>query len=494
MNLVEMQSISKFFPGVIALNKVNFDLKEGELHALVGENGAGKSTLIKILAGIYKKDEGKIFIEGEEREFMGPQEAYDLGISVVPQELKLEPYMNIAENVFLGRDFSRRLFFKDWNRILAETKSLLKKVGLDIDPTISCKELSVIQQKMISIAKALSYNPRILVLDEPTAALTQREIERFFSILRELKKSGTSIIYISHRIEEIKEIADRATILRDGNKIATVDVSRTHIQEIIRLMVGRELKDKFPKKERVLAPKEILRVSNLSGDKFKDISFNLRKGEILGIAGLVGAGRSEAAKGLFGVLKTKGGEVWSKGKRIKIKSPRDAISQKIGYVPEDREKEGIVPTMNLRENISLSFLDDLGKFGFINKKKERKVVKEVIKLLRIKTPSPEVNITKLSGGNRQKAILARWIAKDCRILILDEPTVGIDVGAKTEIYKIMNELVKKGVGIIMISSELPEILGMNDRILTIHEGEITKMIERKDASEERVMEGMVGIK
>ena len=494
MDLVEMQGISKFFPGVVALNKVNFDLRKSELHALIGENGAGKSTLVKILAGVYKKDKGKIIIEGKEREFAGPQNAYEIGISVVPQELELEPYMNIAENVFLGRDFSRRVFLKDWSRMLAETKSLLKKVGLAVDPTILCEELSVAQQKMVSIAKALSYNPRILVLDEPTAALAQKEIKRFFSILKELKKSGTSIIYISHRIEEIKEIADRATVLRDGKKITTVDVSKTNIQEIVRLMVGRELKDVFPKRERVSAPKEILRVSNLLGDKFKNISFSLQEGEILGVAGLIGAGRSETAKGLFGDIKTKGGEIWLKGKRIRIRSPRDAISHKIGYVPEDREMEGIVPTTNLKENISLAFLDDLSKFGFINKKKENEIVKKVIKLLRIKAPSPEVNITTLSGGNRQKAILARWIAKDCEILILDEPTIGIDVGAKTEIYKIMNELVEKGVGITMISSELPEILGMSDRILTMHEGEITQEIERKDASEERVIEGMVGIK
>lgn len=492
MNVIEMNNISKSFNGVPVLKKVNFSLKLGEIHALMGENGAGKSTLMKILLGIYQKDEGTIRVDGHEFSFKSPKDAEKHGIAIIHQELNVIPSLTVMENMFLGRDLC---YGKSGVLRTAEmhekTRQYLQQLGLDIDPREEVKNLSIGQQQMIEIARALSIRAKVLIMDEPTAALTDREIEHLFGIMNELKAQGVSIVYISHRMEEIFAMCDRITVLRDGTYVGTEEVKKLDLDKVVQMMVGRELGERYP--ERVpYEDVERFRVEGLSdGKRIKDISFSAKKGEIVGVAGLMGAGRTEIVKALFGVSK-QSGKVYLDGKEVVIKRPMDAIKHGIGYVTEDRKGEGLVLDLSVKENVALPNLNDISLKGVISKHKENNLVKEMIEKLRIKTSSPSLSVKSLSGGNQQKVVFGKWLGIKPKLLILDEPTRGVDIGAKKEIYEIMNELTKEGVTIIMISSELPEILGMSDRILVMHEGKLAKELTRQEATQETIMHAATG--
>ena len=486
--VLEMRGISKTYPGVVALSGVDFCVLPGEVHALVGENGAGKSTLIKILAGADTKDAGQIIIDGSEAHVTSPQEAMRLGVSIIYQEFNLVPYMNAAENIFLGREPASAVpGMIDFGKMYADAEAIISELGVALDVRAPMNQLSVAQQQMVEIAKATSRKSRIIAMDEPSATLTEHELENLFALIRRLKAEGVSIIYISHRLEEIFQIADRVTVLRDGALVATKQVADTDREDIIRMMVGRELKEKIPKV--AAAPGEVaLEVKNLNrAGVLRDISLQVRRGEILGIAGLVGAGRTEVARAIFGADPIDSGQILINGKPVVIRSPKHAISLGIGLVTEDRKALGLVLGMAVRENISLANLGLLSRFGFISRRKEREVARKYVEDILIKTPSVEQAVQNLSGGNQQKVVLAKWLFTESKILIFDEPTRGIDVGAKTEIYQLMNRLAESGVAIIMISSELLEVLGMSDRILVMHEGEIAGELSREEATQEQIM-------
>jgi ribose transport system ATP-binding protein len=486
--VLEMQSISKTYPGVTALSAVDFAVMPGEVHALVGENGAGKSTLMKILAGADTKDSGRIAIDGSEVHIDSPQEAMRLGVSIIYQEFNLVPYMNAAENIFLGREPASAVpGVIDFGKMYADAEAIIAELGVALDVRASINTLSVAQQQMVEIAKATSRKARIIAMDEPSATLTEHELENLFALIRRLKAEGVSIIYISHRLEEVFQIADRVTVLRDGELVATKNVSDTDRDDIIHMMVGRELKEIIPKVS-VEQGDIALEVSHLSrAGALSDVSFHVRRGEILGIAGLVGAGRTEVARAIFGADPIDSGEIRVNGKAVKIKSPRHAISLGIGLVTEDRKALGLVLGMAVRENISLANLGVLSRLGFVSRGRERDVARQYVEDIMIKTPSVEQAVQNLSGGNQQKVVLAKWLFTESKVLIFDEPTRGIDVGAKTEIYQLMNRLAASGVAIIMISSELPEILGMSDRILVMHEGEVAGELSREEATQEQIM-------
>ena len=473
---LQMRGIVKRFPGVLALDQVSLSVNQGEVHALLGENGAGKSTLVKILSGAYGKDEGEILLDDQEAQIRDSHDAQNLGISIIYQELNLVDELSVAENIFLGRPFMKRGAV-DWGRMFLEAKKLLDRLNVDISPRERVGRLGVAHKQMVELAKALSMQSRILILDEPTAPLTRREIETLFSVIRMLKSQQVAVIYISHRLEEVLEICDRATIMRDGRNVAVLDVADTSLDEIIRHMVGRELKEKFPKIHVPLG-KELLKVEGLSaGKQVKNVSFTVREAEILGIAGLVGAGRTETVRALFGMDRKDAGEVLVDGRKITIRNPLDAIRAGIGFATEDRKSEGLVLTMGMGMNITLSSLDQFGPPLKINLQKEQKAILEYIKRLSIKTPSPLQRARNLSGGNQQKVVLAKWLLSRSRIIILDEPTRGIDVGAKIEVYHIINELVRQGAAIVMISSEMPEILSMSDRVLVMCQGRVTGLFD-----------------
>ncbi len=491
--VLEMQSISKTYPGVTALSAVDFSVMPGEVHALVGENGAGKSTLMKILAGADAKDAGRIVIDGAEVHIDSPQEAMRLGVSIIYQEFNLVPYMNAAENIFLGREPASAVpGVIDFGKMYADAEAIIAELGVALDVRASINTLSVAQQQMVEIAKATSRKSRIIAMDEPSATLTEHELENLFALIRRLKAEGVSIIYISHRLEEIFEIADRVTVLRDGELVATKNVADTDRDGIIKMMVGRELKEIIPKAETEQGD-IALEVKGLNrAGALRDISFEVRRGEILGLAGLVGAGRTEVARAIFGADPIDSGEIRVNGKAVKIRSPRHAISLGIGLVTEDRKALGLVLGMAVRENISLANLGILSRLGFVSRRREREVARKYVEDMMIKTPSVEQAVQNLSGGNQQKVVLAKWLFTESKVLIFDEPTRGIDVGAKTEIYQLMNRLAASGVAIIMISSELPEILGMSDRILVMHEGEIAGELSRDEATQERIMQLATG--
>ena len=468
---LEMREIVKRFPGVLALDHVSLSVRKGEVHALLGENGAGKSTLMKVLSGAYSKDEGAILIDGKEVDIRSSADAQKLGISIIYQELNLTEQLTVAENIFMGRPIMKNPLMVDWGAMYREAQKLLDDLGVEINAHSLIRDLGVAHKQMVEVAKALSLNARILVMDEPTAPLTNREIDTLFGIIRMLKERGVAIIYISHRLEEVKEVCDRATIMRDGKNITAVNVADVSIDEIIRYMVGRELKEKFPKIHVPLG-EELLRVEHLNaGKQVKDISFSVRAGEILGIAGLVGAGRTETARAIFGMDKKDSGEIYLAGKRVDIRRPLDAIKAGFGFATEDRKDEGLVLTMNVGHNITLATLSDFAHLGKLNLKQERDTVLDYIKRLNIKTPSHLPR--NLSGGNQQKVVLAKWLLSRSKVIIFDEPTRGIDVGAKIEVYNIINELIRQGAAVVMISSELPEILGMSDRVAVMHQGAIT---------------------
>jgi ribose transport system ATP-binding protein len=485
---LEMRHITKTYPGVRALEDVSIEVRAGEVLSLLGENGAGKSTLMKILAGAQSKDSGEILLGGQTVNIDSPQKAMDLGVSIIYQEFNLVPYLNAAENIFLGREPRAALpGFVDFNTMYREAQQIIDKLGVKLNVRTPVNRLSIAQQQMVEIGKATSRKSKIIVMDEPSATLTDHELKALFALIRQLKSEGVAIVYISHRMEEVFEISDRVTILRDGKWIATKDIQELTREEIIKLMVGRELTQMIPKEAAEIGD-PALEVKNVSRKGvLHNISLTVRKGEVLGIAGLVGAGRTELARVIFGADPMDSGSIELFGKPIKVKSPQDAIRQGIGLVTEDRKAQGLVLGMVVRENITLANLQSLAVMNFVQGGREREVAKKYVGELRVKTPSIEQTVQNLSGGNQQKVVLAKWLFTDSKVLIFDEPTRGIDVGAKTEIYQLMNALAKTGAAIIMISSELPEVLGMSDRILVMHEGRITGELSRAEATQEKIM-------
>lgn len=494
--MLKMVNISKAFPGVKALEKVNLAAYGGEVTALMGENGAGKSTLMKILSGVYSKDEGEIFVEGQEANIKGIKEAEALGVTIIHQELSVLPNLTIGENIFLGNEKFSSVTRRINKKLLEErSKLFLEQIGCDLDPNTLVSDISVGEKQMVEIAKALTKNSKVIIMDEPTTALTDKETRSLFKVIENLKDKGLAIIYISHRMEEIFEICDRVTVLRDGKFVGEEVLKDIDNDKLIAMMVGRNIEEQFPylRKE----PSDVLlEVKNITfKNRVKDASFKVRQGEILGVAGLMGSGRTELAKTIFGAFKKESGEIFINGKAVNINSPKDAIDNGLCYLSEDRKKEGLILGMSVADNMTLSNLKKYEqKSKMINKTEELKDVKFYIGKLKIKTPSEKQLIKNLSGGNQQKVILAKWLLLSPQILIIDEPTRGIDVGAKKEIYELLNELKAAGKAIIMISSDMPEVLGISDRIMVMSEGRISGELSREEANQEEIMKLAVGIK
>ncbi|RCX14822.1 monosaccharide ABC transporter ATP-binding protein (CUT2 family) [Anaerobacterium chartisolvens] len=485
--LVCMEGIQKYFPGVHALNNCSFELLKGEVHALVGENGAGKSTLMKVLTGLYKKDGGTITYKGSNVEIHSPKEAQNLGIGIIHQELNMLPHLTVAENIFIGREHKAGPFL-DSKKTNNEASRLLESLNLNIDPETKIQDLTVAKQQMVEIAKALSFKSEVLIMDEPTAALTESEIESLFKFIKQLKAQGVGIVYISHRLEELLKITDRITTMRDGQYVNTVKTADVTIPEIIQMMVGRAIYEE--PKVQSMVPEDApvsLEVKNLNSKQVKNVAFQLKKGEILGIAGLMGAGRTETARLIFGADPMTSGEIYIDGKKVNIKTPYDAVNHGIGYLSEDRKRFGLALGLSVKDNSSLSGLERFSKIFIVNDKKAEKETNAYVKKINVKTPSIYQLVKNLSGGNQQKVVLAKWLIKNCGILIFDEPTRGIDVGAKSEIYKLMNDLVREGKSIIMISSEMPELLRMSDRVAVMCEGRLTGILNINEATQEKIM-------
>ncbi|MCP4626307.1 MAG: sugar ABC transporter ATP-binding protein [bacterium] len=486
-NIVEMRNVSKVFPGVWALDKVDFSCLPGEVHAVVGENGAGKSTLMKILAGVYRPDGGNIMLKGEKVLFSSPKHAQKCGISIIYQEFNLIPELSVAENIFLGHEPTKCGNLIDSLRLKQRARELLSDLQADIDIQAKVRDLGVAYQQMVEIAKALSLNADIIMMDEPSAVVSGRELESLFHIIRSLKENGKSIIYISHRIEEIFQIADRTTVLKDGHLVGTYDTKDLDKPQIVNLMVGRSLTEAFPARE-VGTKREILALEEVSRENIlQHVSFKVYSGEILGLAGLVGSGRSEIARAIFGACDIDNGRVLLNGSPLKEATPKSSIASGIGFVTENRAKDGLVSNMSVRKNLTLTILDKIKKWVFVREAKEKDICKDRVQEYDIVTTGIEQEIQYLSGGNQQKVILAKWININPSLLILDEPTRGIDVGAKAEIYRLMRLLAKQGTAIIMISSELLEIIGMSDRILVIHDGKVMGELSPSEATEERIL-------
>ena len=490
--VLKMSNIEKSFPGVHALKGVSFELRKGEVHVLLGENGAGKSTLIKILSGAYKPDAGDIFLGGERIRIESPLDGQARGISVVYQEFNLIPTLSVAENIFLGRQPMNGKFV-DWRRMNEDAEHLLRELQSPIDPRVMVGSLGVAQQQMVEIAKALSINAKIIVMDEPSATLSDREIDRLFETIRTLQSKGVSIIYISHRLEEVKIIGDRVTVLRDGELVGTEDIAALSVDDMIRMMIGRTLSDQFPK-EQIAFGEELLRVEGLGrGKAVRDVTFSLKQGEILGVAGLVGSGRTELARLIFGADYHDSGKVFVDGEHVLITDPTVAIDLGIGLLPEDRKGQGLVLQMSVAQNTTLAAMSALFPKTFVLRPKvEREAADRYVRSMRVRTPSLDQYVEFLSGGNQQKTVIAKWLCSQSRILIFDEPTRGIDVGAKVEVYQLMTELVRSGAAIIMISSEMPEILGMSDRILVMSEGKMMGELSREEATEEKILRLAMG--
>ncbi len=484
--LLRLEAIDKSFPGVHALDHVDFDLYEGETHVLLGENGAGKSTLVKILSGSLPKDSGRIILRGKPVEITSSYHARLLGIGMVYQELSLIPNLSVAENIFLGRLPRRRFFFVDWPGIDKEAQQILKRLDLNIDPEVPVRHLGLAEKQLVEIAKVLSLNVKILLLDEPTSALSEEERQRLFNLVHELGERGISIIYISHRLSEVPLVGKRVTVLRDGKKIATLPVNEADESTIIRMMVGKELKEQFPKEE-TSPGKLILKVQDLEvKGALHPVNFTLHEGEIVGIFGLLGAGCTTLVRALFGLQKIDSGEIYIDGRRVIISSPNDAIGLGLGYLAEDR-REGLIPPMSILANITLASLKKVSQLYLIKHKKEQRIGENYINELRIHPPDLNRMVVYLSGGNQQKVALSKWLCSGSKILIFDEPTRGIDVGAKSEIFQLFNQLAKEKVGILMISSELPEILAMADRIFVIRRGGFTAEYRRGEATQEKLL-------
>ncbi len=490
--LLTMQGISKSFPGVQALRDVSLEVRAGEVHALVGENGAGKSTLIRILGGIHARDAGEIQLRGHAVNIASPVQARALGISLIHQELNQVPALSVAENIFLGREPRRGPGFVNWPMMYAKADQLLHELGLAIPARRQLRTLTVAEQQLVEIAKALAVEAALLIMDEPTAALTVEETERLFQFIRDLRMRRVGIIYITHRLEEVFRIADRVSVLRDGHYVGTYAIGELTQDDVIRLMVGRDLTEKYPKAS-VPVGAPILEVRGVSvRGVFTDVSFTVHRGEILGIAGLIGSGKTELAHALFGAIPLDAGEILLDGHAVVIRSPSVAIEHGIGLAPEDRKRLGLVLGMSVRENITLPLLPRLNVVGFIRKQRELELVRQAIADLDMAVTSPDQPVRTLSGGTQQKTVVAKWLQTHPHVLLLSEPTRGIDVGAKVEIYRLMGELARQGVGIVMVSSELPEILGMSDRILVMHEGRITGEFLRAQATQEAILASASG--
>jgi ribose transport system ATP-binding protein len=483
--LLSMRQICKAFHGVKALENVDFSLRSGEIHALLGENGAGKSTLMKILCGIYSSDSGQIFIDGEEKSITSPAIAKNYGIGIVHQELMLAPDLTVAENIFLGRE-PKRWGLLDWRTMKEDAASLLQELRFSLSPSALVQDLTVAQKQLVEIAKVMSQKPRILIMDEPTSALTDSEVEHLFDRLETLRQTGIGIIYISHKMDEVKRIADRVTVLRDGHFIGTLEKGEIDIPTIIKMMVGRSDVVSFQRNRAFQSEERVLEVRGLTNSRVRDISFELRKGEILGFAGLMGAGRTETMRALFGIDPVDSGEVFINGKKCVVKHPHRMKSLGVGFAPEDRRDQALFLDMTVWENVSIAQLYRR-KSGLRNVLEEKSLAKQYKQMLDIQTPTVHQEMKKLSGGNQQKVVISRWLANNPDILILDEPTRGIDVGAKSEIYEILSNLSKRGVSIIVVSSELPELLAIADRIIIMHEGRISGEVDAAVATQEKIM-------
>ena len=487
--VLELNGITKTFPGVRALDKVNFKLKAGEIHALMGENGAGKSTFIKVITGVHTPDEGEIILNGKVVVIKNPRNAQAMGIAAIYQHGNVYPDLSVTENIFLGHEkiekWTKRILWKEMHE---DAQKLLNELGAKFNSKTKMEALSVAQQQLVEIAKALSSNAKIIIMDEPTAALSKRESEELYKITEKLRDDGAAIIFISHRFEDMYRLASRVTVLRDSNYIGTWKVDEITNENLIIAMVGREISQLFPKKQ-VKIGEEFLRAEGLSKTGyFADISFSVHKGEIVGLTGLVGAGRSEVCQTIFGIMQPDSGELYLKGKEIRVTTPLDAMNFGIGYLPEDRQSQGLVLNWGIGENITLPILDKFSKSNGLNVKKERAFAKLLAEKVDVKANSIFTLASQLSGGNQQKVVVAKMLAADLKIIILDEPTKGVDVGAKAAIYEIMGDLASKGYAIIMISSEMPEILGMSDRIVVMRDGRITKIFDRENASQEKILE------
>ncbi|MBC9784620.1 sugar ABC transporter ATP-binding protein [Heliobacterium chlorum] len=496
MPVVEMQGICKEFPGAKVLKKVNFQVGEREIHALLGENGAGKSTLMKILTGIYSRDSGEIIYQGQPVSIDGPRKAEELGIVMIHQEFNLVPQLSVAENIFLGNEAPFTRFGQiRWKSLLEAATGYLKQVGLKVDPKTPVEELSVGEKQLVEVAKALSKKAKLLIMDEPTAALTEIEKEKLFSIMNNLVDHDVSIIYISHRMEELFQICHQVTVLRDGEYIASRSIAETNMDELVALMVGRQVEDRFPKVSAALG-EQILAVDNFCNEKLADVSIEVRAGEVVGIGGLMGAGRTELARAIFGLDPVKGQIKLNLGQknlhRGRFRHPQEAIGHGIALVSEDRKDEGLVLMGSVLENLALSTLEKRSRFGIINRRRERQMVDKHVQRLKIKTASVTQPVSSLSGGNQQKVVFGKWLETEPGLLILDEPTRGVDVGAKVEIYQLINELAGRGIGILLISSDLPELMGMSDRIYVMYEGKITGHFTRETITEENFMRCATG--
>ncbi|GAB0116280.1 sugar ABC transporter ATP-binding protein [Acidisoma sp. 7E03] len=486
--LLRLEGITKRFPGVLALDDVGFDLRRGEVHALCGENGAGKSTLMKIISGVQKPDDGRIIYKGETRTFSSTLDAERAGIAIIHQELNLVPHLDVAENIFLARE-PRRGPFVDRRRLLRDAEACLQRLGLSIDPRASVRALSVAQQQMVEIAKALSINAEVLIMDEPTSSLTESETAVLFRVIRDLRQQGVGIIYITHRLDEMAAIVDRVTVLRDGRMVSTNDLAATTTDEIVSRMVGRSLEKKFPPATRVPSEDVIFAAEGLSRKGvFDAVSFTLRRGEILGFAGLIGAGRTEVARAIFGADRRDGGTLRLEDRSLSITQPRHAITNGIAYLSEDRKSQGLAVKMSVAANMTLANIGGVSsRLGLLDHRREAEVTREYIDLLGIRTPSPHQIVRLLSGGNQQKIIIGKWLFTGSRLLFFDEPTRGIDVGARYAIYEIMDQLAARGVGVILISSDLPEILGMSDRVAVFHGGRIAAILNTRETDQEEIM-------
>jgi ribose transport system ATP-binding protein len=489
--LLRMESIDKSFPGVRALSGVSLEIRPGEVHALIGENGAGKSTLMKILSGVYKKDAGRILWEGKEVEITSTTCATEMGISIIYQELNQMPNLSVAENLFIGRERRKAKILLDKRRSIHEAQAFIAEVGLEIDVRTPCRDLSIAQRQMVEVAKALSINAKLIIMDEPTSSLTDRETDILMGLIRRLRDSGVAIVYISHKLREIFEISDRITVLRDGEVIGTMQTIDSTEDMLIQKMVGRALTDIYPNREAPIG-NVVLEVRDLrAGSAVNGVSFEVRAGEILGFAGLVGAGRSETMRAVFGIDRRESGEIEVAGKQLHRHTPTESIRAGLGFVPEDRKLQGLILNMAVRENTTLASMKAMRMRGVVSRRIEQRVTRQYIERLKIKTPSIEQHVMNLSGGNQQKVVIAKWLATSPKVLILDEPTRGIDVGAKKEIHVLMSELTAKGVAVVMVSSELPEILGMSDRIVVMHEGRIRGEFTRNEATQEKIMESIL---
>ena len=484
---IEMRGIDKSFGSNQVLKQAGFTLESGEVHALMGENGAGKSTLMKILTGVYTKDAGTVLVDGKEVNYKNPQEAEKAGIVFIYQELNVMFDLTVEENLFMGKEIHGKFGICDRKAMQKKAREALNTLGVDISPKTVMSELSVGQQQMVEICKALMADAKVIIMDEPTAALTQSETVALFKVIESLRKKGVSMVYISHRMEEIFELCDRITVLRDGSYIGVMNIPETNMNEIVKMMIGREIGERYPSRD-VKIGKEVLKVKGLTRKgTFHDVSFSVRAGEVLGVSGLMGAGRTEIMQAIFGNLSYESGSIEIDGKEVKISNPRQAMEQGIGFITEDRKTEGLMLDKSIRENISLCNLGRISKSSVISKEAEKNMVAEAIKDLHIKCFGPYHECNNLSGGNQQKVVLAKWILTNPKILILDEPTRGVDIGAKKEIYSIINKLAAQGVAIIMVSSELPEVLGMSDNIMVVREGEVRGIISYEEANQERVM-------